>query len=214
MELIKKLVFPFFISQVITIPIAFKYGIPYESIIKSFGCGAGTYYLLIYFQILVLCRFIIRLFEKNWIVCGCVLLVTHILFEILFRYFEVPEYVYRVVCTRYLFLFFIAYLLYRQDLLVKYIYVFVFFAVVGVALQYVNCKYDNHLGLFPSEAFISQKFYTNFITLFIILLLKKIYTYMPCRTIIVCGKKSNILYIVQLTIFPAFLYFIEMYVHL
>lgn len=59
-RLFKSLIFPFFISQLLTIPIALKYGVPYKSIIETFGCGAGTYYILVYIQIIYLSKIVFR----------------------------------------------------------------------------------------------------------------------------------------------------------
>lgn len=209
-RLTKKILFPFLLSQLFAIPIALKYGIPYKSIILSFGFGAGTYYILIYLQIVCLCKPVFWGISRKIKVSFLALLLIHLISEFLFRYFEVPEYIYRLICTRYLFLFFIAYLLLHKDLLFKYRNHLVCFAVIGLILQYINCKYNNHIWLYPSEGFVSQKFYTNFITLFIIIILYKIYNHFPSKFIAYCGRMSNYLFIAQLTFFPTILYLINM----
>lgn len=208
-RLFKNLIFPFFISQLITIPIALKYGISYKSIIETFGCGAGTYYILVYLQTIYLSKTEFRLGQYNWKFCGVVLLIFHLLSEIIFTYIQLPEYIYRLLCTRYLFLFFIAYLLYRKDILYKFRHVIALCVIGGLILQYINCECANHLGLYPSLGFPSQKFYTNFITLVIIITIKALYPYFRFKPIIKIGRYSNYLFIIQLTFFPAMLYLID-----
>lgn len=148
--------------------------------------------------------------QYNWKICGLVLLMLHLSSEILFTYIQLPESVYRLLCTRYLFLFFIAYILYKRDLLYKYRYVITLCAIGGLILQYINCEFSNHLGLYPSSGFPSHKFYTNFITLGIIVTIKTLYPYLCFMPIAKIGRYSNYLFILQLTFFPAMLYLADM----
>lgn len=110
-RLSRKILFPFVIAQLVILPMALlTTGSSITNFIQCFGLGMGTYYILIYVQILLLAWPVFSLLKKNIWLGVLAILCVHIGCDVLFRFCGLPEWAYRLLCTRYLFLFALGYI--------------------------------------------------------------------------------------------------------
>lgn len=116
----KAIILPFAIAQAIIIPLSLICGEDVKSVIITFGRGMGSYYIALYLQVILLAKSIFKMLKSNFWVGAIILLVLHVATEVVFNYIGFPQAIYRLLCTRYLFLYVIAYVLFNHEAFVKF----------------------------------------------------------------------------------------------
>ena len=160
-----KVFLPFCISLILL----FAYIHPNFIQIIKFQIGWGSYYPLVYAQLIIMAPIAYKVCKKN-ITQGTLLILSFcIVTEILFSYLDIPLWFYRLLFTRYAFLYVISYLLLEKQILSKYKGLMILFAILGGIFIYVHCYFNVNLFFYPG--WIGSKFPRDFISLvwFIIL---------------------------------------------
>ena len=213
---VKRLFKPFLLIQFLLI-IAFtiKTGnIPIGSFIKQGGFGWGAYYPTLFFQIIVITPFMYKLLDKNFIKGGVFILFAHILTEVFFNILGLPQFVYRLICTRYLFLFVIAYMIYKPQYIKRYQLYLLVACIIGFIYIYYSAQLGYDFGLYPSTSFRAARFPRDIVTLLLFFMLWKVYKFTPpnlLKLINNIGKHSYNIFLFQMTFFPLFSYTLKEY---
>ena len=114
-KVLKRVFLPFLVLELLTFLIALACGSECNSMIHNGliggGYGPGSYFPWIYIQVAVLLPFIAILFKNcKRETALIVFLIICEGFEVLFSYINISEEAYRLLCPRYLFLFFLGWL--------------------------------------------------------------------------------------------------------
>jgi len=109
-KILKRVIFPFFVIEFLTVGIALLFGLNNANELKTLalsggGYGPGSYYPWIYLQVAILlplfspllCRF------SKWVSLIIFIIICQ-LFEFLFSIIDLPENIYRLLAVRYIFL--------------------------------------------------------------------------------------------------------------
>lgn len=210
-RLFRKILLPFLFAQVAILPMTWlTTGITFTDLLKCFGVGMGTYYILVYLQILFLAKSVFSLLKWNFWAATVILLAAHIGCDLLFRSVGLPEWAYRLLCTRYLFLFVVGYLFAANRLSNKLLT----FVILGGVMQALTVFGLFDFDIYPSEGFVTNKFYRDFISLAFFVLLWKCYPKVPKfidKSICFCGRHSYALFIAQMIFFPYVVYMVRVY---
>lgn len=106
-SLLKRIVLPFIVIQAVIILFVehIGEGILWTSFITSGGYGPGSYYIWVYLQLAFLLVFIWPWIKRlSFIQALFFFLILSVGFEIIFSVIDFPDWLYRLLCVRYLFL--------------------------------------------------------------------------------------------------------------
>lgn len=207
---LKVIFVPYVLAQIFLILVILLTHIPNPGLkeyIALLGIGWGAYYPFVFFQMMLLAPFIFKLLRTNFLKTCVILLIIHIGIDVICSFLNVPEFVYRAICARYLFLFAIAYILYDNECFVKYKSLLIFFALLGLIWLFYNTQLEYDFGLYHSLSFLGAKFPRDFVTLFVFMFLWKLYKISPypfSNILVKCGRNSWHIFIVQMIFFPTF----------
>ena len=197
----KTIVFPYILLQMILIPLAFYSGRDLSNCLIKFGIGMGSYYVALFLQIIFLSKYMFIILKRNFELSAICIFLCFILTELLFVKIDLDQYVYRLLFTRYIFLFVIAYLLFNSNLFIKYRKLLIFFAIVGFFLQVGSIQLGHNYYLFPSSGFPTHKIYRDFITIWIFGTIWKCYSFFPNKFVVFLGKHSYNIFLLQMFVF-------------
>lgn len=200
-RIVNTIVFPYVLLQMILIPLAFYSGRDLSSCLVKFGIGMGSYYVALFLQIIFLSKYMFILLKKNFELSAICIFLCFIISELFFVKIDLNQYVYRLLFTRYIFLFVIAYLLFDKDLFVKYRKSLIFLAIVGFSLQVGSIQMGHNYYLFPSSGFPTHKIYRDFITIWIFWAIWKCYSFFPNKVVVFFGKHSYNIFLLQMLVF-------------
>lgn len=190
---------PFLIAE--TLLILFLRPNPISEL-KSFGSGWGSYYPLIHTQVIIFTPLVFNILKKNFIRGSIVILMFCIVSEIFFSWLNIPVWLYRLSFTRYCFLYVIAYLVFRKELLVKYKLQIIILTVLGAIFIYYHCYHNINAFFYPG--WIGSKFPRDFISLVWFIGLYELCNYTPTKIrnlIVYIGKHSYDVFIIQMMFF-------------
>lgn len=205
----KAIFLPYILAQIFLILVTlFTHTNPgIREYIASLGIGWGSYYPFIFFQMMLIAPFVFKLLKANFMKTCVLLLVVHVGIEVTCVFFNVPQFAYCAICTRYLFLFAIAYVLYDRRCFIKYKLLLISLALLSLIWLFFNVQLEYNFGMYHSLAFCGAKFPRDFITLFVFVFLWKLYKLLPpfcSHILIVCGRNSWHIFIIQMVFFPTF----------
>ena len=171
--------------------------------ILTLGPGWGAYYPFVYLQIILLAPFVFNQLKKNFLFTTILILFFCIITEILFTKLNISVWIYRVSFTRYCFLYVIAFMLYKKDLLSRYKTILIVLTILGAIFTYYNV-YDGVNAFFYPKGWIGHRFPRDFVSLLWFISIYKLCDYTPTilkNTIVYLGKTSYDIFIVQLMFF-------------
>lgn len=190
---------PFIFAQLILITI---YRPDPTSVIKTFGMGMGAYYPFIHTQMIIMAPFAYKILNKNFILGSFIILSICTISEALFSYMHIPQWTYRILFTRYCFLYVIGFLLLKNDLLSKYKYYIGILTILGCIFIYFHCYHGYNAFFYPG--WIGSKFPRDFLSLCWFLFLFNACNYTPHairKAVTYMGKKSYDIFIIQMMFF-------------
>ena len=190
---------PFIFAQLILITI---YRPDPTSVIKTFGMGMGAYYPFIHTQMIIMAPFAYKILNKNFILGSFIILSICTISEALFSYMHIPQWTYRILFTRYCFLYVIGFLLLKNDLLSKYKYYIGILTILGCIFIYFHCYHGYNAFFYPG--WIGSKFPRDFLSLCWFLFLFNACNYTPHairKAVAYMGKKSYDIFIIQMMFF-------------
>lgn len=203
-RIFKTVLLPFLCVQCLLIPIYVFQGNDISNCLIKCGVGMGSYYVSVFLQIVFLSKYMFRLLQHNFYFATLLIFFVFLVPELVFVNVGLPHDVYRLLCTRYLFLFVIAYIIFDHDLFRKFRFLLIVLAVLGLVLQAGTIQLGYEYFLYPTFGFPTHKVYRDFITLWLFLGLWKCYDFFPSRVIVFLGKHSFILYLLQMIYFFLF----------
>ena len=172
-------------------------------IIQTFGPGVGGYYPFIHVQMILLAPFVFKQLKRNFVLSAVSVLAFCIVTEIIFTKLSISVWIYRVLFTRYCFLYVIAFLLYEKELISKYRTILIVSTILGAIFIYHNV-YNGVNAFFYPEDWIGSRFPRDFVSLSWFIFLYKLSDYTPLRLkniIVYIGEKSYDIFIIQLMYF-------------
>lgn len=172
------------------------------SFITTFGIGMGAYYPFIHAQIIILAPAAYKILNRNFIIGSVIILSFCVISEALFSYFLIPQWTYRILFTRYCFLYVIGFLLLKNDLLSKYKYYIGILTILGCIFIYFHCYHGYNAFFYPG--WIGSKFPRDFLSLCWFLFLFNACNYTPHairKAVAYMGKKSYDIFIIQMMFF-------------
>lgn len=208
-RLFKSIILPFIIAQIILVPISIlthNFG-GISCTIFSFGQGMGSYYVALFLQIVFLSKYIYLMLEKHFVLSSVLILAIHICAEIGFNAIGLPDWIYRILCIRYLWLYVLTYILFKKELFEKYKYALIILSIVGLILQIGTLEFGLTYKMYPAVGFPSHKFYRDFITFWFFVALWKYSK--PNNVLNWCGEHSYYIYLIQMIVFPHVIYLIR-----
>lgn len=175
-------------------------------LIKSGGYGPGAYYPFIYLQFAIILPFITWVFRSHKpYLCICFVIISQ-LSETACSYFHLPQLAYRLLFIRYIFLFYLGFLLaYKGFILNLFTFCLAFICLVfSTYVVYSHQNFTPVLYDFVNPA--CHWFCYIFIAFFLFFLLRKIYYYFDSVSIlknyvIKAGKYSYEIFLFQIVYF-------------
>lgn len=209
-----KIAWPFFLSEII-ICIAFILKLHHTQLsdiygdvinwIKSGGYGPGAYYPWIYLQFAVLLPIISPIFRKNNPILCIVFIIISQSTETACAYFNLPQLAYRLLFLRYIFIFYLGYLLATKGYLLN-IYTFcvaAFCLLFSAIIVYGGHRFSPLLYDFVNP--VCHWFCYIYIAYLLLFLLKYIYIQVPKGTLmnylLNSGKYSYEIFLFQIVYF-------------
>ena len=162
----------------------------------------GAYYPFIHAQIIILAPAAYKILNRNFIIGSVIILSFCVISEALFSYFLIPQWTYRILFTRYCFLYVIGFLLLKNDLLSKYKYYIGILTILGCIFIYFHCYHGYNAFFYPG--WIGSKFPRDFLSLCWFLFLFNACNYTPHairKAVAYMGKKSYDIFIIQMMFF-------------
>lgn len=190
---------PFFFAQLLLVAIYHPEPIKF---LLTFGMGMGAYYPFIHAQVIVLAPIAFKILNRNFVAGSLAILAFCIISEGLFSYLSIPQWTYRILFTRYCFLYVIGFLLLKSELLTKYKYFIAFLTILSSAFVYFHCYHGFIAFFYPG--WIGSKFPRDFISLCWFIALFKLCNFTPhfIRSIVTyLGRKSYDIFIIQMMFF-------------
>ena len=209
-----KIAWPFFICEII-ICIAFILKLHHTQLsdiygdvtnwIKSGGYGPGAYYPWIYLQFAVLLPIISPIFKKNIPFLCIIFIIISQSAETACAYFNLPQLAYRLLFLRYIFIFYLGYLLATKGYLLN-IYTFcaaAFCLIISAIIVYGDYGFSPLLYDFVNP--VCHWFCYIYIAYLLLFLLKYIYVQIPNGTLmnylLSSGKYSYEIFLFQIVYF-------------
>lgn len=174
-----------------------------EMFCKSGGVGPGSYYIWIYLQFAFLLPVLYPLVQKKYAYIYFVAL--SVLYEVVCSLFQIPEWLYRLLCFRYLYLFFLGYMWVKNGIVFNNKTFLLSILSAGLIL------YNRYIGikcypLFFNSEWLSDHWFMYFISWALIpwvfyMIYSKFKNSGFTHCIVVIGKKSYELFLFQMIVF-------------
>ena len=183
----KKIIYPFLICELIIFIIVsvryqhtnfYAYISDAISFIKYGGYGPGAYYPWIYIQFALILPIIVPIFRLNTKVCCLVFIIISQITETVCSYYEIHQVLYRLLFFRYIFIFFLGYLLVKKGyVLNKYtLMISILCLVISSYITYSNNSFSPILYPFVNP--VCHWFCYIYIAYLLLFLLKTAYNHL------------------------------------